>query len=128
LGIGNEFAFIVVIIFFLIMLTVSLHGIKIHALIGLYPEEKISGNDFEVDVDIWLPEALPWPFADYSVVFATVNEVFGRPAELLETLVYDIYLAWREQNPIAEKVRVGVRKMNPPLGGTVAYSQVCFEA
>ncbi len=109
------------------MLTVSLHGIKIHALIGLYPEEKIVGNNFEVDVDIWLPDTLPWPFADYSIVYNTVIFIFDQPAELLETVVINIHTALKEQNPIAEKIRVAVRKMTPPLAGPVAYSQVCFE-
>ncbi len=109
------------------MLTVSLHGIKLHALIGLYPEEKILGNNFEVDVDMWLPDALPWPFADYSLVHKTVMEVFAQPGELLEQFVYNIHTELKVVLPMVEKVRVAVRKMNPPLPGEVAYSQVCYE-
>ena len=45
------------------MLTVSLHGINIHAPHGLYPEEHILGNAFVIDVDLWLPDVHPWPFA-----------------------------------------------------------------
>ncbi len=43
------------------MLTVSLHGIKVHAPHGLYEQEHVLGNNFEVDVDIWLPDAEPMP-------------------------------------------------------------------
>lgn len=109
------------------MLTVSLHGIKIHAPIGLYPEEKITGNDFETDVDIWLPDVQPWPFADYTLIQKTVGDIFQQPAELLETVVLNIHVSLKEHFPFAEKIRVCVRKLKPPMSGDVAYSQVCYE-
>ena len=109
------------------MLTVSLHGIKIHAPHGLYPEEHILGNRFEVDVDVWLPGAQPWHFADYTLIRKTVADVFGQPGQLLETFVANIHAALKEQIPASEKIRVTVRKMNPPMHGEVDYSQVLYE-
>ena len=109
------------------MLSVSLHGIVIKAPIGLYPEEKITGNTFETDVDISLPDGQPWPFVDYASVHTIVTEVFACPHELLETVVFDIHSRIKQQFPIAVTVRVAVRKLTPPLPGRVAHSQVCYE-
>src|SRR3954464_9197143 len=109
------------------MLTVSLHGIKVIAPHGLYPEEHILGNKFEIDVDIWLPDAQPWPFADYTLIQKTVADIFQLPGQLLETFVSNIYLALKNQFPFAVKIRVAVRKLNPPMAGETAYSQVCYE-
>lgn len=110
------------------MLTVSLHKIVIKAPIGLYPEEWIRDNTFETDVDIRLPDQQPWPFADYSLVHKTVKDVFARPGQqLLETLVQGIHTEVSTLFPMAERVRVAVRKMQPPLEGEVGYSQVCYE-
>ncbi len=109
------------------MLTVSLHGIKIHAPIGLYAGEKITGNDFEIDVDLFLADTFPWPFADYSIVFDTVVEEFARPGELIEQFVLSIHTALKMKMPCADRIRVVIRKMTPPLSGPVAYSQVCYE-
>lgn len=109
------------------MLTVSLHGIKIHAPIGLYPQEKITGNTFETDVDIWLPDQQPWPFADYTLVHKIVTNAFQPHVELLEQLVLSIHIALKESFPMAEKIKVAVRKLNPPMEGDIAYSQVCYE-
>lgn len=109
------------------MLTVSLHGIKIHAPIGLYPEEKVVGNNFETDVDVWLPDTQPWPFADYTLIYKIVTDTFQQPAELLETVVFNIHSGIKEAIPFAEKIKVAVRKLNPPMEGNVAYSQVCYE-
>lgn len=109
------------------MLTVSLHGIKINALHGLYPEEHILGNTFEIDIDIWLPDTLPWPFADYTLIRQTVSDIFQQPGQLLETFAYNIHTALKSNFPIAQKIKVAVRKLHPPMPGDVAYAQVCYE-
>ena len=110
------------------MLTVSLHGIRIHANIGLYPEEKIHGNDFVIDTDVFLPDTQPWYFADYTLMTQIVEDVFAGDEELMESCVQKIYTRLKEQFPVAEKIRVCVRKLNPPMPGLVDYSQVCYEA
>ncbi len=100
----------------------------IEAKIGLYPEEKIHANTFETDIDIWVPDGeLPWPFVDYALVNKIVHDVYGYPCELLETLVHNIHGQLKAQFPVAEKIRVTVRKMNPPMRGQVRYSQVSYE-
>jgi dihydroneopterin aldolase len=109
------------------LLTVSLHHIKIHAPHGLYAGEHIIGNQFEADVDICLPDSLPWPFADYTVIRKIVADEFGQHGKLLETFVYQIHTALKQSFPLAEKVKVTVRKLNPPMPGEVAYAQVCYE-
>ncbi len=109
------------------MLSVSLHGIKIHAPHGLYREEHILGNAFEVDVDVWIPDAQPWPFADYVLIQKVVAEIFNQPGQLLETFTYNIHTALKETFPISEKIKVCVRKFHPPMQGEVRFAQVCFE-
>lgn len=112
------------------MLTVSLHGIKLHAPYGLYPQELLLGNDFEVDVDVFMPVAdgQPWPFVDYTMIQGIVSEVFTQPGQLLETFVQNIHSALKMNVPTAAKIKVVVRKMHPPLPGDVKYSQVAYEA
>lgn len=109
------------------MLVVSLHKIVLHAPLGLYAEEHVLGNTFEVDVDMYLPDAEPWPYADYTVVHAIVSEVFNKEGLLLETFVSEIHKKLKATFLFAEKIKVAVRKLNPPLQGQVAYSQVMYE-
>ncbi len=110
------------------MLTVSLHGIKLHAPHGLYPQEHVLGNEFEIDVDVLAAaNTQPWPFIDYTLIHAIVIEIFSQPGQLLEGFVQNIHSALKEHIPVAEKIKVAVRKLHPPLPGTVNYSQVCFE-
>jgi dihydroneopterin aldolase len=112
------------------MLTVSIHGIQLHAYVGLYPEEKVTGNNFEIDVDVLVrtEEADAFPFIDYSVIHQIVSEIFRQPGDLLESYVKEIHTSLREAFPEAEKIKVAVRKLQPPLGGDVRYAQVCYEA
>lgn len=111
------------------MLTVSLHGITIVAPIGLYPEEKIHPNTFEVDVDVEVKTETdkPWPFVDYAQINDIVVNAFTPDIELLETLVANIHNHIKTQIADAMKVKVAVRKMAPPLQNNVRYSQVCYE-
>lgn len=111
------------------MLTVSLHGICISAPYGLYAEEPVLGNDFEVDVDVSFPVNVQekWPFADYTHVREIVAFQFEKQGQLLETLVREIHTALKNSCPEAVIVKVAVRKMHPPMPGEVKYSQVCFE-
>jgi dihydroneopterin aldolase len=110
------------------MLSISLHGIRIVAPIGMYPEEKINPNTFETDVDVWVEEgAGEWPFVDYAIIHDIVADIFSQPAEMLETLVQHIHAAVKQRFPQSTKIRVAVRKLNPPLSHEVKYSQVTYE-
>lgn len=111
------------------MLSVSLHGIKIVAPIGMYAEEKVHPNTFEVDVDVWVrtEEGKEWPFIDYAIINDIVSAVFTPDKEMLEELVQQIHTSVQQEFAYAEKVRVCVRKLHPPLSNSVNYSQVCWE-
>lgn len=111
------------------MLTVSLHGIRIQAAHGLYPQEQLLHNEFEIDVDIHIParggESLP--YVDYTLIHDIVTRVFEEPGKLLETFVQHIYNDIRNSVPEAEKISVAIRKMHLPVQGEVHYAQVKYE-
>jgi 7,8-dihydroneopterin aldolase/epimerase/oxygenase len=111
------------------MLTVSLHGIKIHAKVGLYPEEKITGNHFEIDVDVFLDvnSTEAFPFIDYTIIRQVVAEHFGKEGDLLESFVKDIHTTLKQRFSDVAKIKVAIRKLRPPMEGDVNYAQVCFE-
>ena len=112
------------------MLTVSLHGIYIHAPIGAYKEEHILGNEFEIDVDVLvnIADGEPLPFVDYTLIRQTVEEIMNWQGRLLEDFVQEIHSRLKEQFPIAEKVSVTIRKLHPPMSGKTKYAQVRYEA
>lgn len=111
------------------MLTVSLHGIRIVASIGLYPEEKINPNTFEVDVDVLVKttEGQSWPFLDYAIINDIAANAFKQNVETLEALVQIIHSNVKEHFTEANKVKVCVRKLHPHLPYDAAWSQVSYE-
>ncbi len=111
------------------MLTVSLHNIRIHGRHGLYPEEAVLGNWFEVDVDVrtTITDGAEWPFIDYTAINKAVHEVFVKPTKLLETLVLAIHFSLKALTPEDSVITVAIRKMHPPMPGDVGYAQVRYE-
>lgn len=111
------------------MLTVSLHGIRIQAPIGLYDQEHILNNEFEVDVDISLSVSPDdeWPVKDYTQLNAIVRKCFEAEEHFLEQLVRHIHQAITREVTGLTKARVAVRKLNPPMPGSIRYAQVCYE-
>lgn len=111
------------------MLTVSLHGIAIAASRGLYAEEHKLANRFEADVDVFMPagDVQSLPFVDYTIMRRAVDEAFAEPYQTLEQFIAHIHKKLSSDFPGAEKIRIAVRKLNPPMGGETAYSQVVYE-
>jgi dihydroneopterin aldolase len=111
------------------MLTVSLHGIRLTAPYGLYEEEPVLGNEFEIDIDLYLPvqHGQPWPFADYTLIREIVSDAFAREGKLLETLVQAIHTRLKSSFPDAAKAKVTIRKLHPPMPGDVGAAQVSYE-
>lgn len=111
------------------MLTVSLHGIKIYAPAGVYKEEKVLNNEFEVDVDVFVKATNPeeFPFVDYTLIKKIVTEGFEEQHDLLEQSIKVIHKKIKSQFPEASKAKIVIRKMNPPMPGEVRYAQVGYE-
>jgi dihydroneopterin aldolase len=109
------------------MLSVSLHGIRISAPLGLYKQEQVLFNTCMVDVDVEVPDLQPWPYVDYTLIRQVVADAFSTPGLLLETLVLNIHTSLKATFPEALKVKVAISKLNPPMPGEIAYARVSFE-
>ncbi len=102
------------------MLSIHLHNIILFAHHGLYEEEKILGNEFELNISIkHSPQHLPVKHIsdtiDYVSVLALVKKRMSIPTPLLETVVTDIAQKILAQFSLAEEVWVSIRKMHPPV-------------
>jgi dihydroneopterin aldolase len=109
------------------MLSVSLHGIRMTAPRGLYPQEHILNNTFETDVDVYMPDEQPWPYVDYTIIHEVTGQIFAQPDHLLETFAHNIHSELKKRFPESLMIRVAIRKINPPVQGQVGYAQVCYE-
>lgn len=101
---------------------ITINGITAFGLHGVYPLERRSGQEFRVDITLWvdthtaaLTDDLDYT-VDYSQVAVAVSQILaGTPVNLLETLADTIakrVLAF----PLVEEVTVVVHKPQAPLG------------
>lgn len=109
---------------------VVLEGLEFHAYHGIYPDERSSGNKFEVDisVDTFFDESA---FHDelsgtinYEDIYAIVKEEMEKPSKLLESVAHAIAEQILESFSAAMKAEVTISKFNPPIGGVCRKAKV----
>lgn len=110
-----------------------LKGLRFHGLHGVYEEEKIIGNTFEVDLafSLSLQEAAQNDDLDKTIDYAKARDIVAEILEknslnLIETLCFKIG-SQLVKNFKVQEVEVKVRKMNPPMEGETEYSEVTMQ-
>lgn len=110
------------------MLTVSLAGVRFHAPVGLYPQEAFLLNEIEINISVSQAADIDeLPLIDYTTLHSIAANAVREPAALLETIVQRIVRKIEVQYP-GNKMKVAVRKLNPPMQGQVDYSEVQWES
>jgi dihydroneopterin aldolase len=112
---------------------IRLNGIKIFAYHGVYDEEIRSGNHFEIDLEVEMPNTIGKTDTladtlDYLELYKSVIAVSEkRRYNLLEAFASDICTKILETFVETEYVGVKVRKLNPPIGGEIKNVEVEFQ-
>ncbi len=105
------------------MAEIALEGIEFKGYHGLYPDEKVKGNTFILDIKAFGPQkasskpgqpALGQDWPDYGRIYALAEAVFLEPRDLLEEVIVGILLALSEEWP-AWTYEVSLAKTNPPI-------------
>jgi dihydroneopterin aldolase len=102
------------------MLTIHLSKLQFHALHGVYPVEALTGNDFEVDVDVKYDESgMDLTDIDaminYERLFSIVHNRMNVPTALLETVANDIAAEVIAAYPYVSALKVSIMKLNAPI-------------
>ena len=109
---------------------ILLQGLDFHAFHGVYPEEKLLGNRFRVDIKMQLEV----PFnpinedlshtVDYAIVYNLVKKEMDIPCKLLETLGQKICNAIAVEFPSVFSIETSISKANPAIGGLCEWVSV----
>jgi len=115
------------------MATIALEGMHFYAYHGFYEEERKIGNHYTVDVylDSHIARAAAaddlFSTVNYETVYFICQSEMRRPTKLLETLAQTIADRLQGHFDYAQRIKVRVRKMNPPLGGRVDSAFVEYQ-
>src|SRR5688572_7390308 len=100
--------------------TISLNNLHFHSKHGMYEEEVLVGNEFEVNLsfDISAPETSPLSIQDtinYAEVYGVVSDMFADRKPLLESIAMDIGEKLKERFPSIQAIQVKITKLHPPI-------------
>lgn len=112
------------------MITVALHGAEFFAKHGFYPEERLLGCKFLVDISVGFTPADDLQkdnlanTVNYEQLYNIACLQMHHPRKLIETLGQAIIDDIKKEYPYIETAVVTIKKLNPPMKGKVAYSGV----
>lgn len=110
---------------------IRLNAVKIFAHHGIYDEEIRNGNHFEIDLEVEVPDTLGTSTdtlsdaLDYTRLYDTIISVSeSRRYNLLEAFTADICAKILDSFSVVRSVGAKVRKIDPPIGGSVKNVEV----
>jgi dihydroneopterin aldolase len=108
--------------------TVALKEVRCYAYHGFYPEEQLTGGMFFVDAEVTFEANNDTENLDRTVNYEVLNEIIRFEMEntqkLLETVVKNILEQIIAKYSFLKTVKVGVKKMSPPMKGEIGHSFV----
>ena len=101
---------------------IFLNGLRFHAFHGVMPQERLTGNDYRVDLKIDFPLEKAVGSDDvndtlnYATVYTAVKEEIDVPTQLIERVAYRIADRLFRTFKTINEVEIKVEKCNPPMG------------
>ncbi len=101
---------------------IFLNGLRFHAFHGVMPQERLTGNDYRMDLKIDFPLEKAVGSDDvndtlnYATVYTAVKEEMDVPTQLIERLAYRIADRLFRTFKAINEVEIKVEKYNPPMG------------
>ena len=101
------------------MFTINLHNLIFYSFHGVYEEERILGNSYEVNVVISFNTneqitALEQTI-NYEMVYQIIKQRMLIPTALLETLARDLVQEIYNSENRIKSISVSIEKKNPPI-------------
>ena len=114
------------------MLYIHLHDLRFRGFHGVYEEERLLGNEYEVNLSIaFEPGRLPLrdmdQTIDYTTLYQLVKQRMAVPTQLLETIVTGIADEIQMKHPSVTKISISVKKLYPPVNNFEGGVGVSFE-
>jgi dihydroneopterin aldolase len=112
---------------------IDLVGIKCYAYHGCLAEETKIGQEYVVDVSLWLDfsEAAQNDDLSKTIDYVEVNHIVEQqmaiPNKLIERVGQRIITELKQRFIQLNTCSVTIKKINPPINGNVDYVAICIE-
>ena len=112
------------------MITIHLYNLRFYAFHGVHEEERLLGNEYEVNADVQFHEEHTEintlsQTINYAEIFEIIKKRMHIPTDLLETVVMDIGNTIHEKYDYVRSIRISLKKIYPPIesiAGSVGVS------
>ena len=111
--------------------TIHIDGLRIYARHGVNPQERVTGNMFEVNLELKIDAETAMKndslgdTVNYAEIVDIVKICMAEPSLLLENAAYRIQQAIATQFPDVKHGTIGLYKLHPPISaelGRVGFS------
>ena len=129
-GLLSKVCVLLCIILLISMDILRLNHLTFHAYHGCLEQEKMVGNDYEIDLvmRLDLSQACASDHLDdtinYALVYEEVKKIMMQRVQLIEHLAEKIAKHLKATFPKIHEVEVHLRKMHPPIQGAVESAEV----
>ena len=111
---------------------IALHGAEFFAYHGFYSEEQHTGNCFIVDIEVEFEPSANGGLAtddlndtvNYEKLYDISASRMQQAQKLIETVATFIMEDIKVQYSFAQKITVGIKKLNPLAGAKVKYTEI----
>ena len=107
---------------------IVISGMEFFAFHGHYPEEKLVGNKFLVDLTMYVDTSKAEKSDDlddalnYQIAYAIVQDVLrNTESNLLENIANNVLNQLFSEFLELQKTTIFIKKVNPPMGGQIEY-------
>lgn len=110
--------------------SIKLKNMRFYAYHGVLPQEKITGNDFVVNVTITADVSRSFQTdnvadtVNYAAVYDLVKAEMAVPSELMEHVAGRIFSEIKRSFPRINALEVRLAKLNPPVSGEMEASEI----
>lgn len=113
------------------MFTINLHNLIFHSFHGVYDEERILGNTFEVNVSIAFVAHQQVTSLEETINYVSVYEIIkqrmSQTTPLLETLAQELTQKIYDFDNRIKTISVSVEKKNPPISNMEGSVSVTYK-
>lgn len=113
------------------MFTINLNQLCFFSYHGVHEEEKILGNEFEVDAAVIFESDARVTSIDQTVnyvdIYNAIKKRMGIPTELLETLAQDLVDMIQQTDSRIRQVSVSIKKKHPPVTNITGSISVSYK-
>lgn len=114
------------------MLYVHLHHLRFFGHHGVFEEERILGNEYELNLTVGFePKVVPVTqleeTIDYTRLYELVKRRMHQPTPLLETIATELVAEIRSMDNRISRISVSIQKLYPPVNSFEGRVGVSFE-